>query len=84
MAVLAYSVVANVCAAPSTPEFGVSDERSADACGAVCGMDDRNRTSDEIKKAEFRENVKQVLLQLVDDPQIQHKILLLVQKQLRS
>jgi hypothetical protein len=54
------------------------------ACGAVCGMDDRNRTSDEIKKAEFRENVKQVLLQLLDDPQIQHKILLLVQKQLRS
>jgi hypothetical protein len=47
-------------------------------------MDDRNRTLDEIKKAEFRENVKQVLLQLLDDPQIQHKILLLVQKQLRS
>jgi hypothetical protein len=35
-------------------------------------MDDPNRTSSEIKKAEFRENVKQVLLQL------------LVQKQLRS
>jgi hypothetical protein len=54
------------------------------ACGAVYGMDDPNRISVEIKKAEFRENVKQVLMQLLDDPQIQHKILLLVQKQLRS
>ena len=85
MAVLAYSVVLFRTFAPSTVEFGVSEmDAPLTACGAVCGMDDRNRTLDEIKKAEFRENVKQVLLQLLDDPQIQHKILLLVQKQLRS
>jgi hypothetical protein len=36
------------------------------------------------KKAELRESVKQVLMHLLDDPQIQQKIVVLVQKQLRS
>jgi hypothetical protein len=49
-----------------------------------CGMDDPIKTADEIKKAELRESVKQVLMHLLDDPQIQQKIVVLVQKQLRS
>jgi hypothetical protein len=53
-------------------------------CGTVCGVEDPIKTSDEIKKAEFRESVKQVLMQLLNDPQIQHKVVLLVQKHLRS
>src|SRR3954469_12341806 len=44
------------------------------ACGADCGMDDPIETADEIKKAELRESVKQVLMHLLDDPQIQRKI----------
>ena len=47
-------------------------------------MDDLIKTADEIKKAELRESVKQVLMHLLDDPQIQQKIVVLVQKQLRS
>jgi hypothetical protein len=47
-------------------------------------MDDPIETADEIKKAELRESVKQVLIHLLDDPQIQQKIVVLVQKQLRS
>jgi hypothetical protein len=46
-------------------------------------MDDPIRSADEIKKAEFRENLKQALIRLLDDPQVQKKIALLVQKQLR-
>jgi hypothetical protein len=54
------------------------------ACGPDCGMDDLIKTADEIQKAELRESVKQVLMHLLDDPQIQQKIVVLVQKQLRS
>jgi hypothetical protein len=46
-------------------------------------MDDPIESADEIKKAEFRENLKQALIRLLDDPQVQKKIALLVQKQLR-
>jgi hypothetical protein len=46
-------------------------------------MDGPINSADEIAKAEFRENVKQALIRLLDDPQIQKKIVLLVQKQLR-
>jgi hypothetical protein len=34
-------------------------------------MDDPIKTADKIKKAELRESVKQVLMHLLDDPQIQ-------------
>ena len=47
-------------------------------------MDDPIKTADEIKKAELRESVKQVLTHLLDDRQIQQKIVVLAQKQLRS
>jgi hypothetical protein len=46
-------------------------------------MDDQIKNADEIKKAEFRESVKQALIRLLDDPLVQKKIVLLVQKQLR-
>jgi hypothetical protein len=46
-------------------------------------MDDPIKSADEIKKAEFREDVKQAFIRLLDDPQVQKKIILLVQKQLR-
>ena len=47
-------------------------------------MEDRIKIENEIKEAEQHEALKRTLLRLLDDPQIQHKILLLVQKQLRS
>jgi hypothetical protein len=47
-------------------------------------MDDLIKTADEIKKAELRESVKQVLMHLLDDPQIQQKIVVLCKKQLPS
>jgi hypothetical protein len=46
-------------------------------------VDDLIKSADEIKEAEFRESVKRALFRLLDDPQIQKKIVLLVQKQLR-
>jgi hypothetical protein len=46
-------------------------------------MDDPIKRVDEIEQAEFRESVKQALMRLLDDPQVQKKIVLLVQKQLR-
>ena len=46
-------------------------------------MDDPIESADEIKKAEFREHLKQALIRLLDDPQVQKKIVLLIQKQLR-
>ena len=70
---------------PSAPQFAFSEMGAPlTACGTVCGMEDPVKTSDEIKKAELRESVKQVLMHLLDDPQIQQKIVVLVQKQLRS
>ena len=37
-------------------------------------MDDRTKPEDEIKTAEQHEAFKQMLLRLLDDPQVQHKI----------
>ena len=37
-------------------------------------MEDRSKTEDDIKKAEQHEALKQALLRLLDDPQIQQKI----------
>jgi hypothetical protein len=41
-------------------------------------MDDRIRTEEEITKAEQHEALKQTLLRLLDDPQIQRKIVSLL------
>jgi hypothetical protein len=37
-------------------------------------VEDRTKTEDEIKKAEQHEALKQTFLHLLDDPQIQQKI----------
>jgi hypothetical protein len=39
-----------------------------------CAMDNRTKLEDEIKTAEQHETLKQMLLRLLDDPQIQQKI----------
>jgi hypothetical protein len=41
-------------------------------------VDDRTSTEDEIKKAEQHEAFKQTLLRLLDDPQVQQKIVSLL------
>ena len=45
-------------------------------------MDDRSKAEDEIKKAEQHEALKQALLRLLDDPQIQQKIVSLLRSRL--
>jgi hypothetical protein len=42
----------------------------------------RARTEDEIKKAEQYEALKQTFLRLLDDPQVQHKIVALLSRRL--
>jgi hypothetical protein len=44
-------------------------------------MDDRTRTEEEIRKAEQHEALKQTLLRLLDDPQIQRKIVAFLRNQ---
>jgi hypothetical protein len=39
-----------------------------------CAMDNRTKLEDEIETAEQHETLKQMLLRLLDDPQIQQKI----------
>ena len=39
-----------------------------------CAMDNRTKLEDEIKTAEQHETLKQMLLRLLDDPQIRQKI----------
>jgi hypothetical protein len=43
-------------------------------------MDDPTRTEEEIRKAEQHEALKQTLLRLLDDPQIQRRIVALLQQ----
>jgi len=43
---------------------------------------DRTQAEDEIKKAEQHEALKQALLRLLDDPQIQQKIVSLLRSRL--
>ena len=43
-------------------------------------MADRTKTEDEIKKAEQHEALKQAFLRLLDDPQVQQKIVALVSR----
>jgi hypothetical protein len=45
-------------------------------------VDDRSKAEDEIKKAEQHEALKQALLRLLDDPQIQQKIVSLLRSRL--
>jgi len=45
-------------------------------------VEDRSKTEDEIKKAEQHEALKQALLRLFDDPQIQQKIVSLLRSRL--
>jgi hypothetical protein len=45
-------------------------------------VEDRSKTEDEIKKAEQHEALKQALLRLLDDPQIQQKIVSLLRSRL--
>jgi hypothetical protein len=45
-------------------------------------MEDRTKTEDEIKKAEQHEALKQTFLRLLDDPQIQQKIVSLLNRRL--
>ena len=46
-------------------------------------MDQPIEIADEIKKAELHESVKQPLIRLLDDPQIQQKIIASLRTQLR-
>jgi hypothetical protein len=43
---------------------------------------DRTKTEDEIKKAEQHEALKQTFLRLLDDPQVQQKIVALLSRRL--
>jgi hypothetical protein len=43
-------------------------------------VDDQVRTEDEIKKAEQYEALKRMLLRLLDDPQVQQKIVILLRR----
>jgi hypothetical protein len=45
-------------------------------------MEHRTKTEDEIKKAEQHEALKRSLLRLLDDPQVQQKIVTLLQGRL--
>jgi hypothetical protein len=45
-------------------------------------MADRTETEDEIKKAEQHEALKQMFLRLLDDPQVQQKIVALLSRRL--
>ena len=47
-------------------------------------MEDRTETADEIKKAEQYEALKQRFLRLLDDPQVQRKIVALLSRQLKQ
>ena len=45
-------------------------------------MEDRTKTEDDIKKAEQHEALKQTFLRLLDDPQVQQKIVTLLSRRL--
>ena len=45
-------------------------------------VEDRTKTEDEIKKAEQHEVLKQMLLRLLDDPQVQRKIVIFLSRRL--
>lgn len=45
-------------------------------------MDDQSKAEDDIKKAEQHEALKQAVLRLLDDPQIQQKIVSLLRGRL--
>jgi hypothetical protein len=45
-------------------------------------VDDRSKAEDDIKKAEQHEALKQALLRLLDDPQIQQKTVSLLRSRL--
>jgi hypothetical protein len=45
-------------------------------------VEDRTKTEDEIKKAEQHEVLKQMLLRLLDDPQVQRKIVTFLSRRL--
>jgi hypothetical protein len=47
-------------------------------------VEDRTQTEDEIKKAEQYEALKQTFLRLLDDPQVQQKIIALLSRPGRS
>ena len=47
-------------------------------------MTDQTTTDNEIKKAEQYEALKQTLLRLLDDPQVQQKIIFLLRSQNRA
>ena len=47
-------------------------------------VEGHTKTEDEIKKAEQYEALKQVFLRLLDDPQVQQKLVTLVSRQLRQ
>jgi len=43
-------------------------------------VEDRTKAEDELKRAEQHETLKQALLRLLDDPQIQQKIVTLLHR----
>jgi len=45
-------------------------------------VEDRTKAEDELKRAEQHEALKQALLRLLDDPQIQQKIVTLLHRRL--
>jgi hypothetical protein len=46
-------------------------------------MNDQLKLEDKIKEAEQYENRKQLLLRMLDDPQVQHKIVAFLGRQIR-
>jgi hypothetical protein len=47
-------------------------------------VEGQTKTENEIEKAERHEALKQMLLRLLDDPQVEQKIVTLVSRQLRQ
>jgi hypothetical protein len=64
------------------PPFAPSQHRDARLTKVrhYRAMADRTETEDEIKKAEQHEALKQMFLRLLDDPQVQQKIVALLSR----
>ena len=70
----------------SVPSLVLRHYRNGDARltnpGHYRTVEDRNKTEGEIKKAEQHEVLKQMLLRLLDDPQVQRKIVTFLSRRL--
>jgi hypothetical protein len=74
--------------APLSPRFFCGHYKHWDARLTNLGhnrtVEDRTKSENEIKKAEQHEALKQTLLRLLDDPQIQQKIVALLSRRIRQ